>query len=1212
MPNSKDSSEIPGEVRQFPTTTVFEPEGRLKLEPNIESVPLVGDLICPVVVQPTQDGTALLAEGNTLLHAPEKRVLDYIFKKMADDTVTLKKMRLAKHENVTKILFQGKATSISPATTIFFITRHVEGHAYRCLLQFQENQVDEEKALNEVGKVYRRITMKSLKTPRSEFLPDYNRAMAVDPKIINYTPIDSIFGQIEISNGEISNTSDCRMIFRAASTSIAKVSLKTVQALAIKSSMTSLSAKAKGYRIDDEEPSMFDAAYATAPASGSKRTSSAASVKSRRSSIRQSLRSSMKGISSLGSSDSPEGSNKLASDTLRVLFRFIFQLFLRFERSDEIDSIARRETIQNVRKIRVRPDCPEENFAITPLKKLTEGKKWTRNAGSANKEFDLYTSKSNSGCWLKQSARIDTSCEEVFAHLYNLDSYVRRKAHIQLNPMLPYFVRTLEGSRGKELTFATKSRGPAKMFETWVTWTKEEAPEGDEERKAQIARIGPKFFVAMNPLKLYDEFREGRHLEAALHPKENATSKPTGTQVRKRRAKTRFDKFIAFPGGFRDAPNDDERASEGTISSGKDSSGPSGGMVEGKLKSLVTIEPLAPNVCKVTYTLNIDFDTSVSNSSTMKCASQILGSFISMKKYFERNGKQVDFEVAQELTLRMTNKRHSMYRSIVQHEEEQTALIDRVYELQEKVGRAELWKTVDPYDIFRSVNDPSLELRIMDTENDKKNTCARMKGAIHCPAELAAAAFFDSESYFRKTMHLENVARDSSARNTVLSTSKLLKRISACDQVVGSIISFPNPMWPRETIFRQVLGKGADDEYFIAMESTEGEGGEEDVDFGLTTIQKSKITKVKGKALLVFHPDENYNDRCSFTWLMDCDLDISRKNLFFKDYELVFKMMGEFFCLKNFFDRAKEVELEDIDLYAEHLRNFVGVEHTRKEKKVITTVTKNFQRALQSVGGFQEYPHNGDQHVTIETCWLENDKNIVAKATCFVDANIFQCAAWEINKNREIMIRNGYNKATLRRQIIPDGPHGFIYYVVYRFGKFVHKRDALAHAAWRCEGNDAEDGMSTLILCYADNEEFERTGMGANKRVDLYDSDSMIRAETWSLWKFESIKGGVQTKVTRVTQANMRGFIPHGLINAEIKSHMLFQSALRKLYDKSEMLDRKNRLLTMDTMKNVHSGSYTEAEAVLVKNLINMFKVFHQNRNKNTMRDAKIPGTGCR
>jgi hypothetical protein len=86
--------------------TTIKQESRLVLETSHETIPLAGDLLCPVVVQTAENGTGIIAEGNTLLHAAQKSAIDYIFNEMSDDNTTLKKMRLNKRENITKVLFQ--------------------------------------------------------------------------------------------------------------------------------------------------------------------------------------------------------------------------------------------------------------------------------------------------------------------------------------------------------------------------------------------------------------------------------------------------------------------------------------------------------------------------------------------------------------------------------------------------------------------------------------------------------------------------------------------------------------------------------------------------------------------------------------------------------------------------------------------------------------------------------------------------------------------------------------------------------------------------------------------------------------------------------------------------------------------------------------------------------------------------------------------------
>lgn len=532
------------------------------------------------------------------------------------------------------LLLQGKATSVSPATTIYFITRRIGDEAYRCIMEFQDRPPTEDGGdgdnKNEAGKVYRRITVTSLMSPRKEFLPDYNNALGAAPETINFIPINNIYGQIELCDGDLPGTSGCRMIFKA-STNSSDVSVKDIQELSIDAHTTQAVRPMASNKILEES-----SVRATTTRNTSSRNTS---------SMRNSLRSSMKQISNIGQhiSSSSGGqrvssSSRVASDTLRVLFRLLFQLFIRFDRSDEVDKLSREVTMEQVRATPIPSTCPEEKLAIEPLKALMESKTWTRDTGSANRTLDMFTARSNSGCWLKRSGRFDASCEEVFAHFYNMDSYTRQKRHLRKNPMLPYIVEPLRNSRGKELTFGVKVHGGGapRLFENWVTWTKEEEAEG--EAKKTIERIGPKMYIATNPLSVYNDFKKS-------NAKEDATSNPENTK--RRRATTRkYNKFIAFqesPGTVR---GEEEQKDSGGKSSGGEGSS-SDGMVEGSFRSLIKIEPLAPRVCKVTYMLNVDLESNTSSSVAAKYGLYLLESLRSMKTFFERNSKEVDIEVAE-------------------------------------------------------------------------------------------------------------------------------------------------------------------------------------------------------------------------------------------------------------------------------------------------------------------------------------------------------------------------------------------------------------------------------------------------------------------------------------------------------------------------------------------------------------------------------------
>ena len=145
-------------------------------------------------------------------------------------------------------------------------------------------------------------------------------------------------------------------------------------------------------------------------------------------------------------------------------------------------------------------------------------------------------------------------------------------------------------------------------------------------------------YIATNPLSVYNDFKKS-------NAKEDATSNPENTK--RRRATTRkYNKFMAFqesPGTVR---GEEEQKDSGGKSSGGEGSS-SDGMVEGSLRSLIKIEPLAPRGCKVTYMLNVDLESNTSSSVAAKYGLYLLESLRSMKTFFERNSKEVDIEVAE-------------------------------------------------------------------------------------------------------------------------------------------------------------------------------------------------------------------------------------------------------------------------------------------------------------------------------------------------------------------------------------------------------------------------------------------------------------------------------------------------------------------------------------------------------------------------------------
>ncbi|GMH84308.1 hypothetical protein TL16_g09884 [Triparma laevis f. inornata] len=184
----------------------------------------------------------------------------------------------------------------------------------------------------------------------------------------------------------------------------------------------------------------------------------------------------------------PKDDSRLGIDKSRI-FTKIGQLFYqRFEQEAVID---RRKTLDFISKI---PDATKltdpEKILIMEWIDLNEkiGFKGKRVVGSANDKVEKFTYKEGRMVWGVSVAQIDAPAVTLFASLWVLDTYEKRKQNKDMR--IRHIVPNIDGTRGLQYSCSVSLPGgfQDRLFSGWLTWARRTNKDG---RATYIIAITP-------------------------------------------------------------------------------------------------------------------------------------------------------------------------------------------------------------------------------------------------------------------------------------------------------------------------------------------------------------------------------------------------------------------------------------------------------------------------------------------------------------------------------------------------------------------------------------------------------------------------------------------------------------------------------------------------------------------------------------------------
>ncbi|GMH47290.1 hypothetical protein TL16_g00027 [Triparma laevis f. inornata] len=125
-------------------------------------------------------------------------------------------------------------------------------------------------------------------------------------------------------------------------------------------------------------------------------------------------------------------------------------------------------------------------------------------------------------------------------------------------------------------------------------------------------------------------------------------------------------------------------------------------------------------------------------------------------------------------------------------------------------------------------------------------------------------------------------------------------------------------------------------------------------------------------------------------------------------------------------------------------------------------------------------------------------------------------------------------------------------------------------------------------------ERVEFGGLECNVTIAFPIGNKYVRASATSFWKFEKlpdIEGIPQTSVTYYQQVDLKGYIPHFVMNGKIVETMSYLSEIRQKFDKSMEIDECKRSVFAKEIKNLEISS-----SALCKSALEQFEALFEDR----------------
>jgi len=355
------------------------------------------------------------------------------------------------------------------------------------------------------------------------------------------------------------------------------------------------------------------------------------------------------------------------------------------------------------------------------------------------------------------------------------------------------------------------------------------------------------------------------------------------------------------------------------------------------------------------------------------------------------------------------------------------------------------------------------------------------------------------------------------------------RRTASNDMVWATIKKMPFPLHNREFVVRQVCCSDVNGDFLVVAVSTD-----DVIDYGM----KTNTVRGVSRALTRFAPSGE--SRCKVTHHMYLDAN-GRIPAFVVNAKLPLAL-GILGDLRKEFQRDDEIDKLERDQLARVIKDEQQV-YSQDEDSLIHRV-QNKLGALKEPD-FEEL-ESPDMLVKMALN-MKGETAGVARATTVVDADIEECAPWEMAK----LSREQLKKPALLKTLTAVNSHHRVYHTVVDHVRVpgFSPREFVSRQVWQRQ--DAE----TFLVAY---ESF------AN--ADYPTRSEYVRGYSRTLFeyvKLPAVSGVPQTRVTFTSEIDMGGIIPK--VAQKIGSSKVLRSlsVMRKRFDKSLEVDGATRALNV-------------------------------------------------
>ncbi|GMH95050.1 hypothetical protein TL16_g13066 [Triparma laevis f. inornata] len=210
-----------------------------------------------------------------------------------------------------------------------------------------------------------------------------------------------------------------------------------------------------------------------------------------------------------------------------------------------------------------------------------------------------------------------------------------------------------------------------------------------------------------------------------------------------------------------------------------------------------------------------------------------------------------------------------------------------------------------------------------------------------------------------------------------------------------------------------------------------------------------------------------------------------------------------------------------------------------------------------------------DPFVTMEFMGLGSDGGStvgIGRAVTVVDATMEDCAAWEWAKMTRQRVRVHYEFGGLERKAVKINEHSEMFYLAVGFGVTgLSPREYLTKNVWKVVNENI------MVVGY-DVVEHDDVPNGGGKKY--------VRASTSGFFRYEKlpeVKGVPQTRVTYLTQMDLKGLIPKWVMNSKAVGILRLLSTMRKKFDREHDIDVGQRAELVRAIKREEKVEGAEA-----------------------------------